>query len=148
GDDEIAALAVARDGAIFAAGQHQPAANFHGQAPRDVGNFTAAVLRYSAAGRGEWVRLFEGRRASAPGRAFDSEGPLWAAGDFKGTLALGDAKLASAGDQDGFAMALGPATGEPLGGRTFGSPAFDRLAGVAGIPGGIAVAGTTRGEMP
>ena len=148
GDDEIAALAVDAHGVIFAAGQHQPAADFRGLVPHDVGNFTAAVLRYSAAGRGEWVRIFEGRNSSAASLALDGEGRVWAAGDFGSDLKVAGTSLPNAGKQDGFAMAFSPATGEPLGGRMFGSPAIDRVAGIAAIPGGIAVAGSTRGEMP
>ena len=148
GDDDVAALALGADGAVFAAGHHQPAGEFRGLVPHDVGNFTAAVLRYSAAGRGDWVRIFEGRNSSASSLALDGEGRVWAAGDFSGALSLGASKLAAAGKQDGFAFALSPVKGEPLGGRTFGSPGVDRIAGIAAVPGGIALAGSTRGEMP
>jgi hypothetical protein len=147
GDDDLAALAVGPGGAIFAAGHHQPPADFHGMTPRDVGNFTAAVLRYSPAGRGEWVRIFEGRNSSASSLTFDGEGRLWAAGEFLGDLRVGGAALGGAGSQDGFAMAFAPATGDPLGGRTFGSAALEHLAGVVAVPGGIAAAGSTRGEV-
>jgi len=148
GDDEVTALAAGSDGAIYAGGHHQPAGEFSGLAARGVGNFTGAVLRYTPAGRGEWVRIFEGKNSSVSALAFDTAGRLWAAGEFQGDLRVGSVSIPSAGGQDLFAVALAPATGEPLGARSLGSPARERLAGVASIPGGIALAGSTRGEMP
>ena len=148
GDDEVAALAVGPDGAVYAAGHHQPAGDFSGLTARGVGNFTGAVLRYSPAGRGEWVRIFDGPNSSVSALAFDGAGRLWAAGEFQGELRAGSLSLSSAGKPDLFAVALAPATGELLGARSFGGAAEERLAGMAAAPGGIALAGSTRGELP
>ena len=148
GDDEIAALAVGPDGAIYGAGHHQPDAYYRGLVPHDVGNYTASVARYSAAGRGEWVRIFEGQNSSATSLAFDARGRLWAAGDFLGDLRVGSLSSRSAGKQDAFAVAFAPGSGELLGSRTWGGAEEEHLVGIARIPGGLAAAGHTRGELP
>lgn len=145
GDDGISAVAL-YGGAIYAGGQHQPAANYLGLDPRGVGNATGIVLRYSGEGRGEWVRIFEGPSSSVEGMAFDGAGRLWAAGTTKG-LRAGELSIESAGKTDGYALALDPRNGEPLGARRFGSREAEMVHGVAQVPGGFAVAGTTQGEL-
>lgn len=126
GDDEINALAVGPDGAIYASGHHQPAGNYLGLNPHGVGNFTGIVLRYSREGRGEWVRIFEGPSSAANFLAFDDMGRLWTAGASHG-IRVGAALVEPAGGLDGFALALDPRTGEPLGARRWGSPELDLM---------------------
>jgi hypothetical protein len=94
------------------------------------------------------VRTFESPRSDALGLALDSEGRLWTAGRFQSELRLGGFSLANMGDQDVFAVAVEPRTGEPLGGRSWGGSERESVGGVAAIPGGIAVAGHTTGEIP
>ena len=147
GEDDLTAIAVSAAGVVYAAGQRQPAGDFEGRAPADVGSATGIALRWSKAGIGEWVRLFEGQRSSIAGIAFDDAGRLWTAGSFLGELRAGQVSLTSAGRWDIFAVALAPANGEPLGSRSFGSNENDLARAVARIPGGIALAGSTRGEL-
>jgi len=146
GDDEVNALAVGPDGAIYASGHHQPAGNYQGLNPHGVGNFTGIVLRYSREGRGGWVRIFEGPSSAANFLAFDDQGRLWTAGASHG-IRLGTTLVEPAGGVDGFALALDPRTGEPLGARRWGSRELDLIRGLARIPGGLALTGFTRGEL-
>lgn len=146
GDDEINALAVDSDGAIYASGHHQPAGTYQGLDPHGVGNFTGIVLRYSREGRGEWVRIFEGPWSAANLLAFDDHGRLWTAGASRG-IRLGETEIEPAGGLDGFALALNPRDGEPLGYRRWGSPEQDLIRGLARIPGGLALTGYTTGEL-
>lgn len=146
GDDEINALALGADGAIFASGHHQPAGNYQGLNPHGVGNFTGIVLRYSAQGRGEWVRVFEGPSSTANVLAFDEKGRLWTGGSSHG-IRIGELSIDPAGKSDAYALALDPRTGDPLGARSWGSPEFDITRGLARIPGGLAVTGFTQGEV-
>ena len=113
-----------------------------------MGNFTAAVLRYSTAGRGEWVRIVEGANSTATALAFDGQGRLWAAGDFLRDLRVAEVSLKGAGKSDAFALAFAPASGEAIGSRSWGSSEPDHVVGIAAIRGGIAVAGHTLGELP
>ncbi len=146
GDDGIDALAAGPDGAIYASGHHQPAGSYQGRSPHDVGNFTGIVLRYSRQGRGEWVRIFEGPSSAANSLAFDHHGRLWTAGASRG-LRFGDTTIEPVGGLDGFALALDPRSGEPLGSRRWGSVELDLIRGLAPIPGGLALTGFTRGEI-
>ena len=146
GDDEIDALELGADGAIFASGHHQPAGNYQGLNPHGVGNFTGIVLRYTAQGRGEWVRIFEGPSSTANVLAFDEKGRLWTGGSSHG-IRLGDLSIESTDGSDAYALALDPRTGDPLGSRTWGSREFDITRGLARIPGGLAVTGFTQGEL-
>jgi hypothetical protein len=86
--------------------RHQPDAFYRGLVPHDVGNYTASVARYSAAGRGEWVRIFEGRNSSATSLAFDARGRLWAAGHTRGELPVCGMEIGSPGEQTGFVIWL------------------------------------------
>jgi hypothetical protein len=147
GDDDIAAVAVDAEATVFAAGHHQPAANYQGLTAKGVGNYTAQILRITALGRGEWVRIFEGDSSSANALLFDEKGRLWAVGSFEGALRTESISLSSSGRSDGFAIAFSPADGMPLGSRTFESPQADAARAAARIPGGIALAGSTRGEL-
>lgn len=147
GDDGIAALAVGIDRAIYAAGHHQPSADHRGLVAHDAGNANAALLRFSGEGRGEWVKIFDGPSSEAVGLAFDPAGRLWMAGQFLSELRLGALSLTGGGKEDVFALAVAPVSGELLGARSWGGSERETLAGIAAIPGGIALAGQTRGEM-
>ncbi len=147
GDDDIAAIVVDGNATVFAAGHHQPAANYQGLVAGGVGNYTAQVVRVSALGQGEWVRIFEGDSSSATSLVFDEQGRLWAAGSFEGALRADSIALKSSGKSDGFAIALSPADGAALGSRTFETPQAEVVRGAARIPGGLALAGSTRGEL-
>lgn len=147
GDDDLAALAVDPSATVFAAGHHQPAGNYQGLVAGGVGNYTAQIVRISALGRGEWVRIFDGESSSAAALTFDAQGRLWAAGSFEGSLQADGVSLKSAGKSDAFAVALSPADGSSLGVRSFGTPQADQLRAAARIPGGLALAGSTKGEI-
>ena len=146
GDDEINALVVGPDGAIYASGHHQPSGNYLGLNPHGVGNFTGIVLRYGRDGRGEWVRIFDGPSSAANYLAFDEKGRLWTAGASHG-IRIDDVVIEGAGDSDAFALAFDPNTGTAIGSRRWASLSFDIARGLARIPGGIAVTGFTRGEL-
>jgi hypothetical protein len=91
--------------------------------------------------------VFEGDSSDALGLALDQQGRVWLAGAFLGELRLGALRLSSAGKRDAFAAALSPVDGEALGSRTWGSREEEAARAVARIPGGIAIAGWTRGEL-
>ena len=147
GDDELNALALGKDGAIYASGHHQPPGDFRGVSPHGLGNFTGLVLRVQPDGAGQWVRLFEGPSSAANFLAFDGDGRLWTAGNFKGELRVGAHLADSAGKTDAFALAFDAGNGATRDVRVWGSPEFDYARGVAAIPGGLAVAGFTYGEL-
>jgi len=130
GDDEINALVVGPDGAIYASGHHQPSGNYLGLNPHGVGNFTGIVLRYGRDGRGEWVRIFDGPSSAANYLAFDEKGRLWAAGASHG-IRIDDVVIEGAGDSDAFALAFDPNTGTAIGSRRWASPSFDIARGLA-----------------
>jgi hypothetical protein len=120
GDDAIAAVAV-REGRVYAA------ANLHRERPGAPCGGEVALLRNA-----EWVRVAEEDCLAARGLIFDEAGRLWS--------------LENAG-RGIRARAFSPEDGEGIGVRSW---AAERTAmrgiGIAPIPGGFAVAGTTSGE--
>ena len=121
GEDEVVALA-AREGAVYAA------ANLHRERKGAPCGGQVAVLR-----KGEWVRVREEPCLSARSLAFDESGRLWTLENAGRTLR---------------AQAFSPRDGEPLGERTWtADPATVRGIALASVPGGLAIAATTDGEM-
>jgi hypothetical protein len=148
GEDSVQALVAGAGGEVYAAGQLQPAADYKETAPGDAGNQTGFVARFDAAGRREWLQRFEGPSSQVSALALDAAGRLWAAGSFSGTVRAAGATLASAGKSDALALVLAPeALGAAVAARSFGGPESDALRAAARVPGGVAFAGVTRGEL-
>ena len=120
-DDDVVAVAAA-DGQVYAA------ANVHRDRKGAPCGGEVVVLRNR-----EWVRVSEEQCLSARGLALDDAGRLW-------TLENAGSSLR--------ARAFSPRDGEILGGRSWSAArAAVRGAAIAAVPGGLAIAGTTSGEL-
>ena len=121
GDDDVVAIA-ARQGQVYAA------ANVHREQRTAPCGGEVLLLR-----NGDWVRVSDEECLAARALAFDDEGRLWMLENARRTLR---------------ARAFSPADGEQIGIRSWGSgTAGVRGAGIAAVPGGLAIAAITDGEL-
>jgi len=106
-DQEATDVAVAGDGSIYVTGWAAGAVDFGGGAQTGVGDADLFILKLDANGQTVWAKRAGGDNpqygraiAVAPG------GDVVVAGDFRGTLDLGNGALTSAGSNDIFVAKL------------------------------------------
>jgi hypothetical protein len=138
-DDFALGAAVTPAGDVFVVGTTQ--GTLPGQ--RSAGDSDAYVATFSASGGERRARQF-GSKGADDGEAIvlDGFGQLFVAGRAGGALP----GQASAGEADGFVMAVGPMA-DTLWTRQFGGPADDYVAGLAVADGGLYAAGGTLGAI-
>ncbi len=109
GDQEAADVAVGLDGSIFVTGSAEGVVDFGDGALVGPGDVDLFVVKLSPQGIPAW-RLRRGGEGPQWGRgiAVDPQGNVIVAGDFQGTLDLGNGALTSAGSTDLFVAKLPP----------------------------------------
>lgn len=98
----------------------------------------AVFAVYDGAGAHLFSRLYPGDGARATSIAFGSDGDLFVAGTFKGTIDLGGGELASPSANDDVVARYGP-TGEVVYGVHFGGNGAEKATGIAVDDSGYAV---------
>ncbi|HWU90344.1 MAG TPA: hypothetical protein VN253_23935 [Kofleriaceae bacterium] len=133
-------VAVRADGSLILAGRGRPT----GWTKRPPSKRTAAfIAALDASGGPAWAVELEAADATARAVLALSDGSAIACGDFKGTLRVAGATLATAaGESDVFVLALGP-DGKLRWSTSAGGAGYDSCADVAALPDGrIVIAGS------
>ncbi|MEZ4367953.1 MAG: SBBP repeat-containing protein [Kofleriaceae bacterium] len=124
-------LALGADGEAYVTGYFTGTVEVAGEVFVADGDQDVLLVRVDADGSPRW-----GRRFGGPGRdrairiATGARGEVVAVGTFTDTAGWADARLSSAGADDGFAIAL-DGDGTPRWARGFGGPGIDELQAVA-----------------
>jgi hypothetical protein len=127
GDDAAVEVAAGDAGDVYAMGHFNDVATLDGEPLPFAGGYDGWIARFDSDGSLAWVTT-----AGTPGdddirnAAVDGDLVL-VAGNFEGTLALGDDVLVSAGSSDFFVAALGRADGAVRWARRFGGAGDDRV---------------------
>lgn len=137
-------VAVRGDGSLILGGRGRPT----GWTRRPPSRRTVAFIgALDASGGPAWVVELEATDATARALVALPDGSAIACGDFKGTLRVGGATLATAvGEYDVFVLALGP-DGKLRWSTSAGGAGYDSCAGVAALPNGrIVLAGSIEAD--
>ncbi len=133
-------VAVVPDGTVYVAGSFQHDLGLAGIVSATPKSFVAA---FTPEGDLWWVRTVDAPRATVSGLRATADG-IVLAGDYEGTLAVGDRSVSALGRNDGFVTRL-TEQGETLWLVSLGGTGFDAVHGLAVSRNSVAVSGLMDG---
>ncbi|MEZ4447511.1 MAG: hypothetical protein R3B72_51015 [Polyangiaceae bacterium] len=140
--DTMAAVAVAPDGHIFAAGSFGPTIDFGAGPLNAVSGFDAFVLKIAPDGNIVWQQAYGTVGNEDPASvAVDQNGDLYVGGRFGISFDFGCGSQSVVGVDDAFLAKLDGNTGACIWSHAFGGSANDRVTAVAVDPAGNVIMG-------
>jgi hypothetical protein len=147
-EDQLTAVAVARDGTVFVTGTYRGDLTLGGRAYRAVGGTDVFLAAFTPDGALRWARPMGGPQDDAgTSLAADAAGNVYVAGRFRAGLDAGGGVLSSNGEADGFVASYAP-DGSHRWSRSFGGPDGDEARALTvGADGRAVVTGSLRGAV-